>query len=606
MACQIIQKKQEEKKIKEEQVANARYWKIPACCDDDDDYNSAITPNEPVDSLNIGDEHLDTIPATKSDEFIKSYVENLVPNPSESEGENGCDVPACFTNFSNILFDSNYESDSGDYQSSSDEDFPKEIFLNPSRFILLALNVSFFVCVYIREGAEVAAQDVPHPMPAPDQPPAHLSTPSRQQTSNPIAPVLEHGQSSDPYTASFSRSHETDAGPFTTIEDAPMGGDFHTSPSRSSQAPPAGQPSGGAEDPITLTALSFVVSTLVHKVHSLETELHDHKKLFKDVVGKLVKKVKVLEVKLKTKKRKMVVSDFDQEDVGQQDVDLDALRALANATMAVDSNIPFGGTSQIPAASPRVSTVGPPSTSDVPLGTFNVPTGASTIPAGSLNVSTDVFSSAASAGISSKGKSPMVKEDIPVKVRTFKQMEEDRLGEEASRRLHDEEIAHLERKKAEVQRKRQQDFIDSAMYYNEADWLNIRAQVEANASLAKTLLGDDVSEDNFPARMAAFIKRKRQALTEQLAKKRQNRLMTQAQQKAYMRHYVKNQSSAIYNTGWTMAYVKSFTDDQLKHEFDKIRKVQSNSQPQAFSRSLKRTGSVLEEPSSKRQKSPEA
>nr|GEX51019.1 hypothetical protein [Tanacetum cinerariifolium] len=81
MACQIIQKKQEEKQIEEEQATNARYWKIPACCDDDDDYNSTITPNEPIDSLSMGDEHLDTIPVTESDEFIKSSVENLVPNP---------------------------------------------------------------------------------------------------------------------------------------------------------------------------------------------------------------------------------------------------------------------------------------------------------------------------------------------------------------------------------------------------------------------------------------------------------------------------------------------------------------------------------------------
>nr|GEW08878.1 hypothetical protein [Tanacetum cinerariifolium] len=35
---------------------------------------------EPEDSLRIGDEHLDTIPETKLDEFIKSSVENLVPN----------------------------------------------------------------------------------------------------------------------------------------------------------------------------------------------------------------------------------------------------------------------------------------------------------------------------------------------------------------------------------------------------------------------------------------------------------------------------------------------------------------------------------------------
>nr|GEZ46059.1 hypothetical protein [Tanacetum cinerariifolium] len=68
------------------------------------------------------DEHLNTIPATESDEFIKSYVENLVPNPSKFKGENGCDVPACFTTFSNVLFNADYEFDSSDDQSLYDED----------------------------------------------------------------------------------------------------------------------------------------------------------------------------------------------------------------------------------------------------------------------------------------------------------------------------------------------------------------------------------------------------------------------------------------------------------------------------------------------------
>nr|GEY99957.1 hypothetical protein [Tanacetum cinerariifolium] len=131
MFCQFVQKKREEKQIEEEQAAKAQNWKLPVCYDDDDDYNFAITPNEPVDSLSMGDEHLNTILATKSDEFIKSSVENLVPNPSESEGENGYDLPACFTTFLNILFDADYESDSSDYHSCSDEDFPEEIFSNP-------------------------------------------------------------------------------------------------------------------------------------------------------------------------------------------------------------------------------------------------------------------------------------------------------------------------------------------------------------------------------------------------------------------------------------------------------------------------------------------
>nr|GEX09061.1 hypothetical protein [Tanacetum cinerariifolium] len=42
----------------------------------------------------MGDEHLDTIPEKESDEFIKSSVENLVPNPSESKDEGECDVPS--------------------------------------------------------------------------------------------------------------------------------------------------------------------------------------------------------------------------------------------------------------------------------------------------------------------------------------------------------------------------------------------------------------------------------------------------------------------------------------------------------------------------------
>nr|GEX44192.1 hypothetical protein [Tanacetum cinerariifolium] len=220
--------------------------------------------------------------------------------------------------------------------------------------------------------------------------------------------------------------------------------------------------------------------------------------------------------------------------------------------------------------SPCDPIVVPPGASDVSLGASAVPTTASTVSAGSpnvpvtasvvlagsLNVHAAVTSSGAPAGVSSKGKSPMVEEDIPVKARTFRQMEEDRLGEEAAKRLHDEEMAQMERERAEVQRKRQQEVLNSTMYYNESNWLNIRAQVKANASLSKTLLGDD--------------------------------------------------NSAIYNTGWTMAYVKSFTDEQLKQEFEKIRKVKSHSQIQAFSQTLKRPGPVLEEPSSKRPKSPEA
>ncbi|GKE12479.1 hypothetical protein Tco_1416030, partial [Tanacetum coccineum] len=325
------------------------------------------------------------------------------------------------------------------------------------------------------EGAGVAAQAVPppipepipEPMPEPDQPQDHLSTPPRQQTSDPIAPVFEHGQSSDPNIASFSRAHETDDEPFTStnVEDEPLGGSFHASPPRSTQASPAGHTLGGTEDHITLSALSSVVSTLVQKVNSLETELKAHKKLFKDVVAKLVKKVKSLEVKLKTKKRNVVLSDSDQEERGEQAVDLDALIALANAAVSVDSNIPPGGASNNPAAcsydpttdvpidvpsgvAPTSPTDGP---STVSLGSTTVPTirsipAAEPIPARSGTTTAPPSSPANDAR---KGKGVAVEEPTLTHNKTFKQLEEERLGWEAAQRLQAQELVDLEKQRVE-------------------------------------------------------------------------------------------------------------------------------------------------------------
>ncbi|GJW98866.1 hypothetical protein Tco_0180674 [Tanacetum coccineum] len=80
-------------------------------CDDDATplQSTRYYNREPDDnSLSMGDEHLDTIPATESDEVIKSSVEDLVPIPSESEG-----IP-----------DAMIVVNSDDDNSSSDDDSP--------------------------------------------------------------------------------------------------------------------------------------------------------------------------------------------------------------------------------------------------------------------------------------------------------------------------------------------------------------------------------------------------------------------------------------------------------------------------------------------------
>ncbi|GJX27345.1 histone H3.3-like protein [Tanacetum coccineum] len=115
-----MQKKEEEKRIAEEQAAKDRYWKILICYDDDEDYTIAIIPvlstEEPVDSLIIEDEHLDTIPS----------VENLVPILSEFEGifEDTCDIPVGedFSTFDALSDHFEILSDSNNDGTSSDDD----------------------------------------------------------------------------------------------------------------------------------------------------------------------------------------------------------------------------------------------------------------------------------------------------------------------------------------------------------------------------------------------------------------------------------------------------------------------------------------------------
>ncbi|GJY25407.1 hypothetical protein Tco_0400133 [Tanacetum coccineum] len=115
--------RKKEQAYEEEKYSAACRYMLSITCDDEDDYipsgdiiarystSKSITPDlpiqEPNNSLNMGDEHLDTIPATESDEVIKSSVENLVPIPSEFEGisDDTCDVPNCDNNCVNVESD---------------------------------------------------------------------------------------------------------------------------------------------------------------------------------------------------------------------------------------------------------------------------------------------------------------------------------------------------------------------------------------------------------------------------------------------------------------------------------------------------------------------
>ncbi|GJU78305.1 putative ribonuclease H-like domain-containing protein [Tanacetum coccineum] len=232
-------------------------------------------------------------------------------------------------------------------------------------------------------------------------------------------------------------------------------GSFHVSPPRFTQASPTGHASGGAEDHITLSALSSAVSTLVKK----------HWRL----MG-------------------CVECDFIKTPGGP------------SKNPAACSYDP---TSVVP--STDVPNTEVPSTefpTDVPSGV--APTGPSTVSPGSTIDAR-------------KGKGVAVEEPIPTQDKTFKKLEEERLGE----------VLRLEMTKD--QRKRQQEVLASAANYSDAAWDIILAHLQANPDLSSTIFRVDFTNDDFLTRMVALVNSRRKELAEQRAQRQRDRPMTPAQ-----------------------------------------------------------------------------
>ncbi|GJY23184.1 hypothetical protein Tco_0396842, partial [Tanacetum coccineum] len=254
------------------------------------------------------------------------------------------------------------------------------------------------------------------------------------------------------------------------------------------------------------------------KIDSQASDLNAYKLVFKEVVGKLIKKVKELEDKLKARKKKFVVTEFNIEENEEQDVDPLIQLAKAAAT-AGDSVVPAGDSkkdaiptsssipsdafargSPTPPGDTTGSTAAPSEKGKSPLLEEEHPVrkrsfkkrrerrtgwrrgckenflekviGCVGIRDSLMNMKrtrsvtfdgavasigqvenknllseTDVPTGPSfgfSADPFNKGKSPMVEEDPPIKQRSFRQREEDRLGEEAARKLYEEEMAVLE------------------------------------------------------------------------------------------------------------------------------------------------------------------
>ncbi|GJW16666.1 hypothetical protein Tco_0024102 [Tanacetum coccineum] len=276
---------------------------------------------------------------------------------------------------------------------------------------------------------------------------------------------------------------------------------------------PEGNISGSAEASIQLKELMILVPNLVTRVTSLEKELKETKKTLGNVVLKLVKKVKSLEIDLKRKSKKVIVSASkgeEPEDQGRiiQDIDDDPLVSLFRESMKEKSTdfvtpTKASGEAQEEEISPTIleaaktlSKVASQSVSKAKSTdkgkryrrrarsiAKNINTG--------LDAEDEINKCTSSIILSPKkgqreGKAQMVEEDIQATHKTKEQIRQEEAGLEEAIRLQaqmDEEVAkqiHLDKMVAKRVQEEQE-----------------LAKLEANTEVVKSLQGESISNDDF-------------------------------------------------------------------------------------------------------------
>ncbi|GKA12745.1 putative ribonuclease H-like domain-containing protein [Tanacetum coccineum] len=286
----------------------------------------------------------------------------------------------------------------------------------------------------------------------------------------------------------------------------------------------------GVEDNMKLQELMILVPKLESKIGSLEKELKDTKQTFEKAILTLVDRVKTLEVALKRKSKKVVLSNSEKEEteahrrkIKESDDDpLVSLRRKESKGKKVDTSLDFEdtGLENISSGFEDIST-GFNDDQDVNTGFDGVNTG-------SLEVNTG----------QREGKASMIIEETQSPKKTSEQI----LIEEASLAeairldtLEKEEMAkqvHLdallaqriaeEQELTKQQKKRKAQVQFEAQHYTEEYWDVIRANLEANAELTKSMLGSDLPKEDFAKKMVELVNQRKKHFAEERAKARRN------------------------------------------------------------------------------------
>ncbi|GJZ51597.1 retrovirus-related pol polyprotein from transposon TNT 1-94 [Tanacetum coccineum] len=394
---------------------------------------------------------------------------------------------------------------------------------------------------------------------AKDQEPPHSSPPksiNRQDTEvpQPQGPTITFVADEETTT---SVGVETEGAATTTSGlDAGMdSGNIHESPLRSHEAPlPEGNTSGSAEDSLQLKELMAIVPKM--KVKSLEVAL---KRMSKRVIlsdsedeetenqGRKIQDidddplVSLVRESMKEKEADFVthIKASASGEAQEEDISPTILEAAQILSQVVSQSVntykkrarsatkgkEIGtGLDFFSAAKERLNFAEVEVNTEVNPGNAGVNTGNTPVSTPSV-VQTVNVTIPSPVKDQREGKAPITAEDVQATQKIKAQIEQEKASlaeamrlqalqdEEATRQVHLDALLakriQEEQELSEQQQKRKAEVQEAAQYYTEKDWDTIRAKLEANAELTKSLQGENVSSDDFAKRMVDMINQKK-------------------------------------------------------------------------------------------------
>ncbi|GJR37492.1 hypothetical protein Tco_1213176 [Tanacetum coccineum] len=319
------------------------------------------------------------------------------------------------------------------------------------------------------------------------------------------------------------------------------------------------------------------VPKLLSRIDSLETDLKQTKLTMGNAIVKLVKKVKKLEGFLK--KRKMVLSDSEEEE------------PEAQGRKSQDDPLDSSVQGLVTPSSTRVNVSGEEQVEDISPDTLEAAKTLSRV--ASLEPKSIDKGKRYKRRKETKGKKVVSSLDF---------QEEVDAGIEQVNTAEGLNTGSIKLSTASEQLSTGSEQFEAQHYTNE-DWDLIRAKVEANEELSKSMLGSDLQGEDFAKKMVDLVNQRKKYFAEERARAKRNKPMTQSQLKTYMMTYLKNQGT------WKLSQLKNLNFEEVKKDFDKLVKQVESFTPinfEATKASLKRFSEELQTKTSKRMKSDEA